>query len=89
MDVGLDQPGADQPAAGIVSGALGGEARRDGGDAALLDADIDTRGFAAAGQAGVAYNQVHDAVSAAFVPALISPRDRAMIGIARRRGISR
>ena len=58
MDVGLDQPGADQPAAEIDGLAFGRELLLDDGDPAAHDADIGRLLFGA-DQPGVAQDQVH------------------------------
>ena len=61
--MGLDKAGADQPAAGIVGLAIAVEVRRQGGDSPVLDADIDGAGrrcgAGAAGEAGIAQDQLH------------------------------
>ena len=59
MDVGLDQAGAGEPAAGIVARRLGSEPALDGNDAALADADIQGRIGGAIGKARVADDEIH------------------------------
>ena len=58
MDMGLDQPGADQPAAEIDRLAVGRELLLDDGDPAALDADIGRLLFGA-DHSGVSQDQVH------------------------------
>ena len=41
MDVGLDEARRDQPAAGVFVRRIGGDRRRDLGDPAARDADIE------------------------------------------------
>ena len=60
--MGLDEAGRDQPPAEIELAAVGGKPRLDGGDAALVDADIDRRAAGPAGNAGAAQDQVHGAI---------------------------
>jgi len=41
MDMALDQPGADQPSAGIIGLALRREIMPERGDTALFDGDVE------------------------------------------------
>ncbi len=58
VDMGLDEAGADEAAAGVVGFSLGGEAAPEGGDAPVLDGDIE-RGLGGGGrEAGVTDDQI-------------------------------
>src|SRR5262249_48852135 len=79
MDMSLDQPSADDPAAGVVLFSVRREVRRDRGDAPVLDADVDGAVFRTDAQARVANNEVHAMLSLMF----IWSRGRARCGSAR------
>ncbi len=57
VDVGLDQPAANQPAAGVVFRRVADEAGRDGGDRSRFDSDI--RRLNGVRQAGVANDEIN------------------------------
>ena len=56
--MGLDQAGRDKPAAEVEGLARCGEVGLNGGDAALVDADVGRRALAAE-HAGIAQDEVH------------------------------
>src|SRR5262249_19582460 len=79
MDVRFDQPGARDPAGGVVFLSFGCEFGGDRGDASVFDADIDGPVFRPGAQARVADDEVHAMLSLIF----IWSRDRARCDSAR------
>ena len=60
MDVGLDKAGAEEPPGRVVILGRGRKAAFDGGDAPLLDADVDGAALGIIDEDGVSDDEIHD-----------------------------
>ena len=59
VDVGFHKAGADEVAFGVIRRSLDAQGRLHGDDRAIGDADIDRRCLGCAGEASVAYHEIH------------------------------